>query len=179
MDAAPGRNHLGTATSTGKGCVATGGSTPAAVAVTVPNLASGYNYRLDLSNAAASANVVVVLGLSKSSVGLGWCTNLEVVPALILGGQTDAQGSWGLQHPLSAIAGTPALDIHAQCGFGDKGLPGGLGLSNLASYRTPAVPGSHGMSRVYVRSSSSNGDELKTVGTIMGKAYGLVVGWLQ
>jgi len=179
MDASNGKSHLGTPSSAGKGCVATGKSVPATATVTTPSLPTGYHYRLDLANAAASATVLVAIGLNKSSQNLGWCTNLEVTPTIILPGQTSAQGTWGFQFPLSAVAGIAATDVHAQCGFGDKGLPGGLGLSNLASYKTPVVPGSHGMSRVYVRSLAANGDELKTVGTIMTKSYGLVVGWLQ
>ncbi|MHC5071283.1 MAG: hypothetical protein ACYTGO_12445 [Planctomycetota bacterium] len=165
MDATPGRSHLGTPASTGKGCVATGRSAPATAAVTTPSLATGYHYRLDLTNAAASAKVIVAIGLTKSSQNFGWCTNLEVTPTVLLVGQSSAQGTWGFQFPLSAVAGIPATNVHAQCGFGDTGLPGGLGLSNLASYKTPAVPGSHGMSRVYVRSQAGNGDELKTIGT--------------
>lgn len=178
MDASNGNSHLGTPSSSGTGCVATGNTAAATAAVTTPN-ANGYQYRLDLTNAAASATVLTAIGLSQTSLNLGWCTTLQVTPLVILPGQTSSQGAWSIQFPLSVASGIPTTNVHAQCGFADKGLPGGLGLSNLASYKTPVIPGSHGMSRVYVRNLSGNGDEVKTQGTIMGKAYGLVVGWLQ
>ena len=63
--------------------------------------------------------------------------------------------------------------------YADSSQSNGLGLSDLAGYRTPALPGAHGITRIYAAPAAGrNGSEVATTG-IVDRSFGLVVGWRQ
>ncbi|MHC4514657.1 MAG: hypothetical protein ACYS5W_13260, partial [Planctomycetota bacterium] len=180
MDAVAGSYQQGTVlASVGTGCTVKGNASPATARISTPRLGSAYQFRAALSNATKSARAVMALGVTKKTQNLGFCTALELVPAVFLFGKTDAAGAWAFQGPLSALQGTSQIDFFVQFGFNDPTLV--LGLSNLAGYRSPVLPGGHGVSRIYKakHQGTFNGDELATTTTTMSLSYGLIVGWLQ
>lgn len=180
MDAVAGSYQQGSVlASVGTGCVVKGNPSPATARISMPRVNSLYQFRAALSYATKSSPAVMALGLTKKTQNLGFCTALELVPAILLFGTTDGGGAWAFQGPLSALQGIRPTDFFVQFGFNDPTL--GLGLSNLAGYRSPAIPGGHGVSRIYKakHQGTFNGDELATTTTTKSVSYGLVVGWLQ
>jgi hypothetical protein len=138
-----------------------------------------HHLEIALNNGAASAGAMLALTLSPSASAIGWCAPV-VTPLFLLPGTTDSSGSWVFSAPLSALAGSPSFNLYTQFGFADAALPSGLGVTDIAGFTTPNVPGAHGISRIYrsTYGGTTNGDELATSGsTTLG--YGLSVGWLQ
>ena len=135
---------------------------------------------LDLTGAAANANALIAIGLKQQSVDLGWCGNVLLVPTILLPTKTASNGSITLSVPHTAMQGLPQTDLLFQFAWDDKAVKGGVGLSNLRPYKSPAMPGAHTVARIYKASfgSTTNGDELATTGSV-GNRYGLIVGWLQ
>ncbi len=179
MDAVAGSFQKGTVlASDGKGCMVKGNLSPATARTSTPRVNSLYQFRATLSNATKSSAAVMALGVTKRTQNLGFCTALELVPAVLLFGGTNASGAWAFQGPLSSLQGTKQRDFFVQFGFSDPTL--GLGLSNMAGYRSPVLPGGHGISRIYkaTHTGTTNGDELATTG-IRSVSFGLIVGWLQ
>jgi hypothetical protein len=181
MDATSGSSQQGTIlASIGKGC--TGSSVAPATATTTNNSigTSGYIFQSTLSNATSSQPAIMALGATPKSQNLGWCTNLELVPLAFIYGKTDTSGSWTFQAPIAAAAGASAVSIYVQYAYNDPSQATGFGLSNMAGYMTPNIPGGNVVSRLWFVAANSavNGNELATTGST-GLRYGLVVGWLQ
>ena len=176
MDATSAGSMRGTAGApVGTGC--TGSSTALTFA---GSSAVGYNLKLDLTGAAANANALIAIGLKQQNVDLGWCGNVLLVPTILLPTKTAGNGSITLSVPHTAMQGLAQTDILFQFAWDDKAVKGGVGLSNLRPYKSPAMPGAHTVARIYKASfgSTTNGDELATTGSV-GNRYGLIVGWLQ
>jgi len=141
---------------------------------------SQYNYDSKLTNAATSAAAMAMIGLVKQQTILpGWCSNLETIPVLHVFGQTDTAGSMTFSASLNLLKGVPQLHIYTQYAFVDKSQPVGIGLSDASVYRTN-LPGGWDMTRIYKTQygGTFNGDETATSG-VVGRNYGLVVGFLQ
>jgi hypothetical protein len=118
----------------------------------------------------------MALGVTPKTQNLGWCTAVELVPAALIFGKTDGTGNWAFQAPLRLLAGSPPVNVYVQYVFNDPSQTAGLGLSDLAGYKTPNVPGAHAIARIY-SSGSGTGNELATTGNV--GQFGLVIGWLQ
>ncbi len=179
MDAVAGSVQQGTVlASVGKGCTVKGNLSPATARIATPRVGSLYQFRAALSNATKSSAAVMALGVTKKTQNLGFCTALELVPVVFLFGRTDGGGAWAFQAPLSALQRIRQTNFFVQFGFSDPTL--GLGLSNMAGYRSPVLPGGHGISRVWksIHKGTTNGDELATAGSL-SLGFGLIVGWLQ
>ena len=182
MDAVNGATQLGTILpSVGKGCTVKGNSQPATAAMYVysPIVATGHNFRAQLSTAPNDANSILAVGVTKQSLDIGWRTKLELVPLAFVFGKTDAQGGWLFETPMSVLQGGKSFNIYIQYAFADSNQSPKLGLSDLAGYTTPVLPGGHGMTRIYdAPEFGSNGAESATKG-VVDNSYGLVVGWKQ
>ncbi|MHC4815576.1 MAG: hypothetical protein ACYTGW_20975 [Planctomycetota bacterium] len=182
MDATSGSSQRGKVLSkVGNGCFVKGNVAPATATITTALLsATGYNFQSTLTNATRSSSAIMALGLTQRKVNPGWCTAVELVPVAFVFGKTDTLGSWQFRAPLALLAGAPPTSLHVQYAYNDTGQAGGLGLSDMAGYTTPNVPGGNSVTRVYKASSSGtvSGDELATTGSRTYR-YGLVVGWLQ
>jgi len=182
VDATYAPSQVGTALgSTGQGCTVKTSANPATATISTTGTVSvGYSFQSVLSNAAANANAFMAVGVTPKTQNLGWCAPVYLVPVILVGGKTDASGSWTFQAPLALLAGTTPFNIYMQYVYDDASQAAGLGLSNLAGYRSPTVPGAHVITRIYKSQfgGTSNGDELATTGTV-GKYFGLLIGWLQ
>jgi hypothetical protein len=180
MDAASGSSHRGTVlSSVGTGCKVGSNTATATIAnsTTGPN---GYIFQSTLTNATSNQAAIMALGVTPKNQNLGWCTSLELVPATFIYGKTDGSGSWAFQGPVAAAAGAPTTSLYVQYAYSDSGQAAGLGLSNMAGYTTPKLPGASAMSRMWNTPAfnTSNGYETSTTGSL-GLRYGLLVGWLQ
>lgn len=182
MDATFAINQKGTTlSSTGTGCTATGKTGSAtATMMSVQTTTSAYQRHLEirLSNAANNANSMMALSMSNATGAIGWCAPV-VTPLILLPMKTDSTGSFLLKENLVRLSGSSTFSVYTQFGFSDTGLPGALGLSNVAGFRTPAVPGAHGMCRVYRYDRSANGAETALTGTGSTPGFGLSTAWLQ
>ncbi|MHC4815575.1 MAG: hypothetical protein ACYTGW_20980 [Planctomycetota bacterium] len=182
MDAVSGSSHKGTIQpKVGQGCTVKGNTAPATATISTPLVtATGYNFKSVLSNATRSQAAVLALGVTPKQTNLGWCAAVELTPAVFLFGKTDTLGSWSFQAPLTSLAGAPPVTVYLQYAYNDTNEPAGLGLSNMAGYKTPNLPGANGMTRVWNTPSknTTNSHAQATTG-IVGMRYGLVVGWLQ
>jgi hypothetical protein len=153
--------------SLGTGCTATGQSAPARANFGI----SGANLVASLANGTASASVILGIGLVRSPVAL-FCGTLHFAPLIVVGGTTDVTGAWGAgSFPTTVLNVQPYTEVFMQYGFADAGLPGGVGLSNLAVGAAPANRGKH-VSRVWALGQSA-GFETATVG-FLGLNNGLV-----
>jgi len=182
MDATSGSAQRGSIlASAGKGCTVGSSVSPATATISTPLIsASGYNFQSVLTNATKSQSAIMALGVTPKSQNLGWCTNVELVPATFLFGKTNASGQWTFQAPIKSAAGAPATTLYLQYVYNDAGQAAGLGLSNMASYKTPNLPGANGVSRMWNSPAfnTANGSELATAGS-RGLRYGLIIGWLK
>lgn len=152
----------------GTGCTATGRSAAAKANVNV----AGGNITMGLTNGAASAAAFLAIGLRRVPVSIGWCAPIYTTPQILIGGTTDAGGSWrAATTPSSVLTITPYTEVYAQFAFADAGLAAGLGLSDLGIVTSPPNGGSY-VSRVWTI-GSTNGSETATTGSI-GRNYGLV-----
>jgi hypothetical protein len=169
-------NNKGTTLpSTGTGCTATGKTSAARCTMTtVRPSTSSYQHHLevDLVNGANTAPAYLAISLSNSTTSLGWCAPV-INPALLLALTTTSSGSFKLTQSYVSISGTPSFSVYTQFAFADAGLPGGLGLTDVAGFKTPVVPGAHGICRLYAYGSS--GAEAATSATGSTKGYGLSV----
>jgi hypothetical protein len=180
VDAVSGSGQVGTVLmNVGKGCFAGTSATPATATITNSTIgARGYMFQSTLSNATSSQAAILALGLTANSQNLGWCTKVELAPVAYLYGKTDATGSWTFQMPIKSAAGASALTLYEQYAYSDPGQAAGLGLSDMAGYTTPDIPGGSGVSRVFRSNTVANGSELAGDGTLTLR-LGLIVGWLQ
>jgi hypothetical protein len=185
MDASSGTRNKGTSLpSTGTGCTATGKTGPATATMTsVRPTTSNYQHDLEiaLNNAAPNANAFLAFSLANSTTPVGnWCAPV-VNPLLLANVGTNGSGSFKFTGDIAQLAGTPPMNIYTQFAFADSGLPSGIGLSNVAGFRTPDVPGVHGICRIYKTTafSTTNGDELATVASGGTRGYGLSLAFLK
>jgi len=182
MDATSGSAQRGTVLSkVGKGCFVGSSTSPATATITNNTIGTaGYMFQATLTNATASQSAIMAMGVTPKSQNIGWCTNVELVPAILLYGKTDGAGSWAFQAPIKAAAGASAVTIYLQYVYNDAGQAAGLGLSDMAGYTTPNIAGASGVSRMWNSPAfnTTNGYETATTGTT-GLRYGLLVGWLQ
>jgi hypothetical protein len=171
MDAVSGNAALGSVLvppGFGTGCTATGRSSAAAANVAL----SGPNVTVGLSDGASSASAILAIGLTRSTFGVGWCTDLYTNPLVLLAGSTDSSGTWNAGTvPTTALTFAPYAEIYAQFAFTDAGLPAGLGLSDLGTVTSPSNGGKY-VTRVF-SIGSANGNETATSGTV-GRNYGVV-----
>jgi hypothetical protein len=145
--------------SAGKGCTATGQSGPATSTIAT----SGSNLVATLTNGRASSAALLVFGRLRTQLLLG-CTNLYVLPEVLVAGSTDGSGTWNaVTSPSSVLAVMPYREAFVQYAFADSGLPGGFGLSNYAVGGAPAN-GSRYIERLW-NVSASNGSETATTGS--------------
>ncbi|MCA8954435.1 MAG: hypothetical protein KDC87_00085 [Planctomycetes bacterium] len=181
MDASSGNVHRGVVLpSVGTGCVATGRTIPAVAAIATQRaIPSSYPLLLEVSldQGAPRTACFLAVAAQPTRVGIGWCAPV-VSPLLVLSGTTDSSGSFVLQAPMSRLAGLPPANLYVQFAFADLGLPAGIGLTDVAGFTTPAVPGAHGISRVYASTfnNPSNGEENAAVGSVE-LGFGLSVAW--
>jgi hypothetical protein len=182
MDASSGLSQKGSSlSSSGTGCTATGKTGPAVAtirAVPIATRAFQHNLVIALSNAANSANSMLALSLSKTTGAIGWCAPV-VTPLLLLPVKTNSTGAFQFSERMTKLSGSPPFSFYAQFGFTDRGQPGLIGLSNVAGFRTPNVPGAHGISRIYRYNRNANGSELATLGSGRTLGFGLSTAWLQ
>ncbi|MHC4815577.1 MAG: hypothetical protein ACYTKC_18085 [Planctomycetota bacterium] len=180
VDATFGATQRGTILAkVGRGCTVRGNTAPATPIISIVGSGNAsYSFRSVLVNATTNSNAIMALGVTPKTQNLGWCTAVELVPAAFIYGKTDAGGSWTFYAPLSLLAGAPALNVYVQYVFDDPSQTAGLGLSDMAGYKTANVPGAHAVCRIYTPGSAANGSELLSSGTV-SRNYGLVVGWLQ
>ena len=173
-------NNKGTTLpSVGTGCTPTGGSSASTASLTsVRTVSSAYHQHLELklSNAPANVAAFLSLGLNSQTYNIGWCTPV-MVPAFLVPGKTDGSGSWTIERTLADLGGDPSYKLYTQYAYADSGHTAGLGLSNVAAFQTPRIPGAHGVSRIYKSTawSTSNGEESATSGSST-RGYGLVIG---
>jgi hypothetical protein len=92
---------------------------------------------------------------------------------------TDSTGSFLLKESLAKLSGAASSNLYAQFGFTDPGLPAQIGLSDVAGYTTPTVPGAHGIARWFAYNTTTNGAELATTASGGQPGYGLSTAWLQ
>ena len=181
MEAVGGSTQFGTVLpSVGKGCTVKGNNDPAKATMYVASPISGvqHHFRAQLSSA-AKGSAIMAVGLTRQTVDLMWCTKLELSPLAFVFGQVNDFGIWLFQTPMSILQGGKRITIYIQYAFADSSQSNGLGLSDLAGYRTPALPGAHGITRIYAApAGGQNGSELATTG-IVDRSFGLVVGWRQ
>ncbi len=181
MEAVGGSTQLGTVLpNAGKGCTVKGNNDPAKATMYVASPISGvqHHFRAQLSSA-AKGSAIMAVGLTRQTVDLMWCTKLELSPLAFVFGQVNDFGIWLFQTPMSILQGGKRITIYIQYAFADSSQSNGLGLSDLAGYRTPALPGAHGITRIYAApAGGQNGSELATTG-IVDRSFGLVVGWRQ
>jgi hypothetical protein len=149
-----------TIASVGTGCTATGQTSPATASI----VTSGSNYVARLSNARANSPAFAAVGLTRAPRSL-WCGTLYIVPLIVLGGTTDATGTWDVATaPTSVLLGSKSYsEAFMQYAFADAGVAGGIGLSNYAV----AAPPAHGkkyIERLW-RVSGTNGAETATTGS--------------
>jgi hypothetical protein len=182
MDACNGLREKGlTLASVGTGCTATGKTGPAtATMVAVPFAGRSYQNNLEvaLTNAANSANAMLALGASNTTTAIGWCAPV-ITPLVLLPVTTDSTGSFRLKQSLATLSGSASFKLYAQFGFTDTGLPAQIGLSNVAGYTTPNVPGANGIARWFAYNRTGNGGELATTASGGQAGYGLATAWLQ
>lgn len=164
--------------SVGIGCTPTGSTIPSRAFVSMAGAFTGSRLTVALQYSAANARAMMMAGIKKQQTVLpGWCSNLELVPLGQLYGQTNASGLWNYQVPVTVFSGVPAFDLLLQYAFLDQGLPGGIGLSDMAIYRTP-LGGIWRISRAFnpTSTNASNGNETATVGATSIN-IGLVTGF--
>lgn len=139
----------------GTGCTATGKSAPAAASLTI----AGSNITAALSNGASSAAAFLAIGLSRATTSIGWCAPLYTAPLILVGGATDAGGTWNAgSAPTSVLTAAAYAEIYTQYAFADSGLSSGIGLSDLAGVGT-AANGAKYATRVYTINTAGNGGE--------------------
>jgi hypothetical protein len=182
MDASNGLTQKGaTLASVGTGCTATGKTSPATAtmaAVPFGTRAYQHNLQIALTNGANNANAMLVLGASNTTAAIGWCAPI-ITPLLLMPVTTGSTGSFQLKESLAKLSGMAPFNLYAQFGFTDTGLPAQVGLSNVAGYTTPSVPGAHGIARWFAFNLTANGAELATTGSGGQPGYGLSTAWLQ
>lgn len=163
----------------GKGCFAGTSVAPATATITSSTIGTrGYMFQSTLTNATSSQAAILALGVTANSQNFGWCTKVELAPMTYIYGKTDASGSWTFQTPIKSAAGVSAVSFYEQYAYSDPGQTAGLGLSDMAGYTTPEIPGASGVSRVFRSNTVANGSEVAGDGTLTLR-LGLIVGWLQ
>ena len=116
-----------------------------------------------LTNGRANSATFLAFGTARTSQAL-WCGTLYVVPAIVVGGSTDASGTWAAATvPSSVLSFSPYAEAYLQYAFADAGLASGIGLSNLAVGGAPAN-GKRYIERLW-NISGSNGAESATTGS--------------
>ncbi len=182
MDASSGLRQTGaTLASVGTGCTATGKTGPATAtlkAVSFGGRSYQSNLEVALTNAANSANAILALSASNTTAAIGWCAPV-ITPLVLLPVTTNSTGSFQLKQSLATLSGSASFNLYAQFGFTDAGLPAQIGLSDVAGYTTPSVPGAHGIARWFAYDRTANGAELATTGSGGQAGYGLSTAWLQ
>jgi hypothetical protein len=151
----------------GTGCTATGMSSPAQAQATI----SGSTASLALANGAASAKALLLVGAQRNTLAGPWCSSLQVNPLAAVAGTTDSTGAWKALSTSSLPTGF-YWEAFCQFAFADKGLSGGFGLSDMATFAGAGNVGKY-VTRVYSLSSTSQGYENNTSGS-MSKSFGLV-----
>jgi hypothetical protein len=165
MDRMSGNSAVGRAMpSEGKGCTPTGGGNASTASM------SG-------TTSTFATTLIMAAGVARQKFAPGWCSAVELSPLVYLTGTTSATGSWTLQQPHTAFDNVHSFELLMQFAYADSVLPGGLGLSDMAVYRTPLWGGSN-TSRIYALGDrSKNGLETATTGSVARK-WGYVVGFI-
>ncbi|MHC4815489.1 MAG: hypothetical protein ACYTGW_07335 [Planctomycetota bacterium] len=162
----------------GRGCTPSGSTTPARASISMLGAFTGSRLNVSLLGATANARALMMVGIKRQHTVLpGWCSNLELVPAVHLYGQTTLVGTWTFQPPMTSFRGVPTFELLVQYAFADKSQPGGVGLSDMAVYQTP-LGGTWHVSRVYHPRSpgTASGNETATKGNTSVN-LGLVTGF--
>ena len=160
----------------GAGCTATGRSLPATIAVRSLDVATG-TFVNRLENAASSAAATLILGGARSQLTLpGLCAPLETPPLVMLNGTTDQSGTWNHSIVLGNLTQFGRGTVYTQFVFADAGLPYGFGLSTCSPVTLPGASTFASVRIWAVPSSSGQGNENATTGS-MDRNYGLVVGF--
>ncbi len=162
----------------GLGCVPSGSTAPSSASISMLGALTGSQLSIMLRNATTNARALMMAGFKRQRTVLpGWCSNLELLPVVHLYGQTAATGLWNYRVPVSVFSGVPTFELLVQYAFLDQGLPGGIGLSDMAVYQTP-LGGIWHVSRAYhpASASTTSGNETATTG-LTSLRVGLVTGF--
>lgn len=117
----------------GPGCSGTGNQTP--LLSVGGNLGSGEQISVDLSNARASSNTALTIGLNKATINLGGSCVLLNQPLLLLFVQTDPSGKYSLPVSIPTSAVLTGIETYVQFGVADPAAAGGIATSDGVGIR--------------------------------------------
>lgn len=117
----------------GQGCPGTGNKVP--VLSFSGNVGPGDNTSIDLSNARASSQVALALGLSQASLSLGGNCVLLNQPLILLFMTSTAGGTATVPVGIPTTTQIVGSTVHLQYGVADPGAAGGIAVTQGATAR--------------------------------------------
>ena len=117
----------------GRGCPGTGNKTP--VLSFGGNIAPGDKTSVDLSNARASSQVALTVGLNKAAINLGGSCTLLNQPLILLFRMSSATGTASLPVTIPMSVKIRGVTVYAQYGAADPSSAGGIAVTDGAGIR--------------------------------------------